>query len=287
MTDPKFSIVIPTLNRPLMVLEAIASALAQTESDLEVIVVDNYPAGPMTTTISDSRLRIIRNPEMVSACDNWNIGLNQVKGEFVSFLCDDDVFLPDFLRQTYELLQRDSNCRLVTTPWHYVDSQLEIIQTASSLGWKFFPILTAKQFVLDVLDCRRALTLDSTLCRTEDLRRVGGFKPAGFSSPWCVDHYALYRVALLGTVVRTTVDPLLRYRLHSENISCELTVNQCDRLVREMDNYFDTLSDVREAFDYLAFDNAFSNYRDFFVRLLDRSTEPKNQTQIRAIEDQP
>lgn len=38
---PRVSVIIPTYNRSNMVKEAIGSVLAQTESDLEVIVVDD------------------------------------------------------------------------------------------------------------------------------------------------------------------------------------------------------------------------------------------------------
>src|SRR5258708_12428390 len=62
---PEISVVIPTVGRPALVVRAVASVLAQTLADLEVIVVIDGP-DPATQLalagIADPRLRVLENP---------------------------------------------------------------------------------------------------------------------------------------------------------------------------------------------------------------------------------
>lgn len=58
MPDPLFNIVIPTYDRPELLVTAIASVLAQTVLDFEVLVDDGSPA-PVRYE-GDARVRVVR-----------------------------------------------------------------------------------------------------------------------------------------------------------------------------------------------------------------------------------
>ena len=101
------SVVIPTFNRAHLVGEAVASALAQEDVALEVIVVDD---GSMDHTASvlasfGSAIRAICQPHGgVSAARNN--GIRTAAGEWLAFLDSDDLWRPrklqvqlDFLRE--------------------------------------------------------------------------------------------------------------------------------------------------------------------------------------------
>jgi glycosyltransferase involved in cell wall biosynthesis len=91
--DPLVSVVIPTRNRPEMVLRAVRSALAQTWINLEVIVVIDGP-DPDTIHalegIKDARIRAVTNGESVGGAEARNIGVRSAEGEWIAFLDDDD-----------------------------------------------------------------------------------------------------------------------------------------------------------------------------------------------------
>ena len=91
------SVVIPTRDRPELVARAVASATAQTVTDLEVVVVVDGP-DPATESalaaITDPRLRVIVNPTSRGAAEARNIGTRAATGGWVAFLDDDDVWLP-------------------------------------------------------------------------------------------------------------------------------------------------------------------------------------------------
>jgi hypothetical protein len=95
---PKVSAVIPSRNRPQIVRRAVLSALAQTFTDLEVVVVVD---GPDVITVevlrqmNDPRLRVIELEESVGASEARNIGALRAHGKWIALLDDDDEWLPN------------------------------------------------------------------------------------------------------------------------------------------------------------------------------------------------
>ena len=96
---PLVSIVITTHNRPELVARAIASALAQTIGDLEVLVVDDGSRPPYEADSNDNRVRVIRRDRAGGPSAARNTGLAEARGEWITFLDDDDELAPDMLGQ--------------------------------------------------------------------------------------------------------------------------------------------------------------------------------------------
>src|SRR6476661_6720221 len=82
---PLVSVVIPTLNRPTLLLRAINSVLRQSYQAFEVIVVVDRP-DPDTVdavqSVNDPRVRLIRNPYSLTAAGARNGGADQAMGEW-------------------------------------------------------------------------------------------------------------------------------------------------------------------------------------------------------------
>lgn len=94
MTDPIASIVITTRNRGKLADAAVASALAQTISDIEVIVVDDSSDEPFEWDGDDSRVHVIHRDKCGGVCVARNAGLATARGCWITFLDDDDELLP-------------------------------------------------------------------------------------------------------------------------------------------------------------------------------------------------
>ena len=96
---PLFSVVIPAYKAAAFIRRTLASVFAQTESNYEVIVVndgspDNTEEVLMQET--DPRLRVITQRNG-GECDARNRGVREARGAFVAFLDSDDAWLPDHL----------------------------------------------------------------------------------------------------------------------------------------------------------------------------------------------
>ncbi len=108
MKDPLVSVVIPTCNREEMLKRALASVQAQTFSDFEVIVVDDGAGTSAMLPVSDPRFRYIKNTQKKGGAGSRNVGIQSAKGEYVAFLDDDDMWMPEKLFITLDALQRAS-----------------------------------------------------------------------------------------------------------------------------------------------------------------------------------
>ena len=96
------SVIIPTLNRPKLLLRAIDGVLRQTHQEIEVIVVVDRPDQDTVSavqSVDDPRLQLIVNPYSLTAAGARNAGVDHATGEWIAFLDDDDEWLPNKLER--------------------------------------------------------------------------------------------------------------------------------------------------------------------------------------------
>lgn len=111
------SVVVPTYNRPRLVRRAVRSVLDQTYTDLECIVVDSAsktPANEALSSIADDRLTVVRLPEDRGLQHARNVAIERATGEYVAFLDDDDVWLPEKLARQVRWIERTGRDGCVT-----------------------------------------------------------------------------------------------------------------------------------------------------------------------------
>ena len=94
------SVIVPTAHRPQLLRRAVNSVLAQSMSDLEVVVVIDGPdleTTQLLSDIADRRLRFIQNPRSLGSAGARNVGIKAARGEWIAFLDDDDEWVRDKL----------------------------------------------------------------------------------------------------------------------------------------------------------------------------------------------
>lgn len=100
MNNPLVSVIIPNFNRADVIMRAVGSALRQTHSELEVIVVDDASsnAAEMAASlksIEDSRVQMIRHEVNQGGAAARNTGVAAARGDCIAFLDSDDEWLPE------------------------------------------------------------------------------------------------------------------------------------------------------------------------------------------------
>jgi glycosyltransferase involved in cell wall biosynthesis len=104
---PLFSVILPTRDRAEMLPRAVSSVLSQSLQDFELIIIDDGSAKLCDDLPRDARIRILRNASSSGVAHARNLGIQAAHGRYISFLDDDDEYLPSFLRMTHARL-RDS-----------------------------------------------------------------------------------------------------------------------------------------------------------------------------------
>jgi len=100
MSEPLFSVVMPTYRRAASTAAAVRSVLAQTDARWECLVVDDGSGDETKTVLSglaDPRLRFFWNARNRGQHACRNQAIRAARGEWIAFLDSDDLFLPERL----------------------------------------------------------------------------------------------------------------------------------------------------------------------------------------------
>jgi glycosyltransferase involved in cell wall biosynthesis len=105
--EPEVSVILPAFNPSQQQLAAaVASVLSQPNADIELIIVDDGSAVPLTTEhLSDGRI-VLHRQDNAGVGAARQAGLNLARGQWVAFLDHDDTWLPGSLDRRLEVLKR-------------------------------------------------------------------------------------------------------------------------------------------------------------------------------------
>ena len=233
MSGGTVSVIIPCFDGEQHVGEAVASVLAQTHRDLEVVVVDDGSRDrslDVLAKIGDTRLRVVRQANAgVSAARNRGVG--ESRGEFVAFLDQDDAWMPEKLERQLRCLDRSPDVGLV-----YCDFYYDVVAREASFRWSArYPLYRGDVF--ERVLAMSVIPISTVLLRRSTFDATGGFPP-------CY-RYVEDLALLLRVAARHPFDfvdqPLARYRHHATSTSRVLglevaideLVDMCERWMAE------------------------------------------------------
>jgi glycosyltransferase involved in cell wall biosynthesis len=121
------SVIVPTYNRPAMLIEAINSILNQTYQDFEIIVVNDAGMDverKIKSFNKNHNIKYLMHNENKGLAAARNTGIKEARGKYIAYLDDDDVYYPDHLETLVNFL-KDGEYKVAYTDTYRVHQKKE------------------------------------------------------------------------------------------------------------------------------------------------------------------
>lgn len=260
--NPLVSVIIPTYNCPHFLREAVDSALNQTYSNREVIIVDDGSTDNTPEVVREygDRVRYIRQNNSGTAAAR-NTGIRNAKGELIAFLDHDDVWLPRKLELQVPYLA-DESIGLVYTAVSCFDANTgeELFKWFNGLSIDVHDILShrIRMFFLQSAVMRRNIfdrvgMLDETLKGTDDwdifIRIAASYRLVGIPDILLrTRSHPGHQGKDTETMYFNSLKVLRKHNaIHNKCIFCKQAIRECRNFLREY-SYQAMLKNARAAF---------------------------------------
>jgi GT2 family glycosyltransferase len=207
---PVVSVLMTTFNGAGFVGASIASVLAQSFPDFELIVVDDGSTdatAQVLAGIGDTRVRVLRQAANGGVVAARNAGFLAARGRYVAALDHDDLSHPERLARQVAYLDAHPDVVLVAT-------EIEIEEVAGRRHAPDHPTGGDPALIRWLLHVDNPLTWSSVMFRTDAVRRLGAFMRPEYE---LADDFDLYhRLLAVGEIARLD-EVLTVYRWHARN----------------------------------------------------------------------
>ena len=228
--------------------EAIASIIAQTSPDWELVVVDDCSPEPLREIVEafdDPRIRYVRNEKNLGGENlvrQWNHCITFAKGDYIVLAADDDVYRPAFCAECIYLAEKYPQADLI-------HASTEQIDEAGKHLWddNILPEFTSKYEYLNWWITGKLFTCIGNFAFKKDaLLAMGGFIdfPCAFGSDIATP------IALSRHGVANTAEMLFCFRQSTTHLSADSS------RFKEKLEAISQLSEWLQAIDYERPDNA-------------------------------
>lgn len=213
---PTFSVLIPAYNAGAYIESALASALAQSYEDFEVLVVDDGSTDDTAERVgacSDPRVVYLHQENQGPAAAR-NLGIGAARGEFVAFLDADDLWHPQKLEKHLALMGGNSRMGM---SFSWFEVLYDGPQPVCTSPWFASP----KQERFDWSDfLERNWTghSSSVVVRTRCLRSLGGFDPSFYTGE---DFHLWIRIGQAGWEIGFLPEALSTYRKRQGSLTVD------------------------------------------------------------------
>jgi glycosyltransferase involved in cell wall biosynthesis len=212
------STIIPVYNRASLLREAVASVLAQTYQDFEIIIVDDGSTDD-TLLVADDLSR--RYPDRVGVIHQANTGpglareagRRRARGEFIQYLDSDDLLLPRKFELQVAGLNAHPECGVAygKTQYRHSEGRLE------ELPWKGSGNRVSSMFPSFLRE--RWWDTPTPLYRADICEQAGSWSDLQLEEDWEYD----CRVAALGVRLHYCNEFVAEVRDHEQNRLCKGT----------------------------------------------------------------
>jgi glycosyltransferase involved in cell wall biosynthesis len=250
---PSVSVIMIFLDAEAYIGEAIESVLAQTETDWELLLVDDGSTDGSTgiarryAAAAAGRIRYLEHPghENRGMSASRNLGIARAGGDFIGFLDADDVWMPERLERPLAILRAHDEVGMVFTRtlfWHTWSDAARVNGVSDwPIELKLEPdrIHRPPTVLLDFLESGGSTLpgICSLLARRRVAQQVGGFED---SFRGCYEDQVFLSKMCLHTPVYVLDDVLAKYRQHPQS--------HCHRAIRAGEYDPDVPNPARERY---------------------------------------
>ena len=193
-TMPLISLVIPNFDGARWIGRSIASALAQTYGDLELLVVDDGSQDASLDVIAsfaDERIKVDRQ-DHASVCAARKLGIAHARGDLVAFPNSDDTWSPAFLERLSAALAASPGAALAYCGWQNVGYE-------GGSGKPLVPPICETAGKLEAVFWNSRWPIHAALTRREAVRADGAFD---LRFPTSEDILLWLKILAAGKIVR-------------------------------------------------------------------------------------
>lgn len=240
----KVSVIIPTYKRSDYLQRAVDSVLKQTYKNVEVIVIDdNDPDTEYRKMTEDNmkryeneiKVKYIKNVRNLGGALSRNEGIKNATGEYITFLDDDDVYLPQKIENQLKfMLENDLEMSFTDVRVHNMNDNLVDYREHSYVkSWANDELL--KQHIM------HHLTPTATyMYKKESIEKIGGFEQSKVGQEFRLMLKSIERGLKIGYLPEANV---IQYVHDRERISVGPNKMNNEKQVFELKKkYFDRLS---------------------------------------------
>lgn len=199
--------------------EAVASIVAQTSPDWELVVVDDCSPEPLREIVEsfgDPRIRYVRNEQNLgekSLVRQWNHCITFATGDYIVLAADDDLYRPTFCAECIRLANKYPEADLIHSSVEQIDEEGKHLEDDSIL-----PEFTNKYEYLNWWVTGRSFTcIGNFAFKRTALLKLGGFMdfPCAFGSDIATP------IALSRNGVANTSEMLFCFRQSTQHLSAD------------------------------------------------------------------
>jgi glycosyltransferase involved in cell wall biosynthesis/SAM-dependent methyltransferase len=209
----KVSIIIPTYNRNHFLCEAINSVLNQTFKDYEIIVVDDGSTDNTREVLEryGSRIQYIYQKNSGRA-QARNAGIRMAKAEYIAFLDDDDIWLPNKLEKQIAFLDAHPDIGLVHSFTEVINENGYLLIKETKNHLKFYKKAMCLGYTYEALSRMCMMFTSTVVVRKDCLDEAELFDP---DIP-AFEDWDFYLRFVLKYCIGTIPESLVMYREHEK-----------------------------------------------------------------------
>jgi glycosyltransferase involved in cell wall biosynthesis len=207
MTSPVISVIMSVYNGSAYLKDAIESILYQTYTNFEFIIINDASTDDSLKIIesyTDERLVLKTNDKNLGLTKSLNKGISLAKGKYIARMDCDDISLPERFQKQFSFFQENEDITVCGTNYQFIGGSTSNLPLDNdTLKIKLFQgkNLIAHPSVM----FRREIFDDHNIEYDESVKYAQDFKL------W-VDISQKFKIA-------NVVEPLLKYRVHNQQIS--------------------------------------------------------------------